>query len=122
MELIEGNGRFASVADVEPAAVVLNPLLAADYHNDYGVEAVPQTEDVSRAALSISRALGAGGWAGLAGSRPVRERPAPPTRTTQALPPSHTPSNPLQTPCPPDPAPRVSSSARRAACSRAPLT
>lgn len=50
MELIEGGGKFASVADVEPAFNVVNPLANADYHNDYGVEAIPTTEDFIRGA------------------------------------------------------------------------
>lgn len=76
MELIEGGGRFASVADVEPAAVVLNPLLPVDYHNDYGVGPVPTTEDVRNAVFLAV----AGGWSeGLGGETAVcvQEGPHP---------------------------------------------
>jgi hypothetical protein len=45
MELIEGGGKYASVKDVEPAFFLVNPLAKADFHNDYGVEAIPDTEE-----------------------------------------------------------------------------
>ncbi|KAI8476100.1 MAG: hypothetical protein J3K34DRAFT_516778 [Monoraphidium minutum] len=48
LELIEGNGKYAPIADVEPHAIVLNPLIPVDYHNDYGVEAIIETEDFIR--------------------------------------------------------------------------
>lgn len=46
IDLIVGGGRYASVEQAAEAAVVLNPLIPVDYHNDYGVEAIPETEDV----------------------------------------------------------------------------
>lgn len=48
IELIEGGGKYATEADVEPAADIINPLRPVDYHNDYGVDAVIETESVRR--------------------------------------------------------------------------
>ncbi|GBF98517.1 hypothetical protein Rsub_11508 [Raphidocelis subcapitata] len=54
MDLIVGGGRYASVEQAEEAAVVLNPLIPVDFHNDYGVEAIPETEEYIR---SIGRLM-----------------------------------------------------------------
>eukprot|EP00775_Hariotina_reticulata_P004394 gene4394-4647_t len=47
MDLIVGGGKYVHPDDVK-AVTTLNPLMGADYHNDYGVTAVPETEDYIR--------------------------------------------------------------------------
>lgn len=59
MELIEGGGKYASVEDVvHEHNIIVNPLVPVDYHNDFGVEAIPETEDVSDAFQSYHHCHG----------------------------------------------------------------
>jgi hypothetical protein len=55
--LIEGGGKFATEEEAAPALTILNPLMPVDYHNDFGVEAIPETEEVGRRGLRHSRSV-----------------------------------------------------------------
>jgi hypothetical protein len=74
---IDGDGKYASIEAVQPSYFTVNPLMPVDYHNDFGVNAIPTTEDVS-SDWCFGRGVGVGwGWVGGragAGGPPRRRR------------------------------------------------